>query len=76
MTIIALSQAEARAIQSLRSRAEVPVVRAILERSLTAARSAYENTVPANEDLRQDVVAHKRIISFLFDDTVEKGWSK
>ena len=56
---------EMRAMQSIRRRPEVELVKVVLTRALADARAAYEAT--ASEDLRSKVDAHKAMIAALFD---------
>ena len=68
---VILTKQESKVLLAFRRGATSKDIRAILERNLTMARSSYEDTEPANEFLRQDVVAAKRILDMLFTDTIE-----
>lgn len=67
MTKLALkSNDELRAMNSLRKRPELRLVRVVMERALLEARQAYENSA-ANEAMREEVDAHKAMIYAMFD---------
>lgn len=59
---------EYRAMQSLRRRPEMKIVRRVIERELAAARLAYEAT--ASEDIRSNIHAHKALLAAMFDNEI------
>ena len=67
-TIKVIDNDEYRAMQSLRRRPEMKIVRRVIERERAAARLAYEAT--ASEDIRSNIHAHKALLAAMFDNEI------
>lgn len=72
MSTVKVTSAQARTLAAFRRSAYAADIREVLENNILHLRELYENTVPANESLRIDLLSAKKVTDLLFEAELEK----